>query len=939
MNTLSVFRKTIVFSCLVLSGFSTLADTVVLNSDQTDYTFQAGNTYYLTDSVHVSGTATFQGGAVIKYAPQAGQLFVQAVEAQGTTANPTIFTGRDDDRFGDVVSGSTHSPSGYYAYAGLEVDCVDACSLEGMQFYYFQSAVLFANQSDVDLSHHISDLVIRYCGAGFECQSFWSGLNSLSLTNLTLSDCSDFIAGGYMTQGTAVNSTFNNVGGLVSDEWGYGFYPFIFTWCNFSDVDLNAFEVDISGDYNGFADCGNFSNYDYNYGSWSGTNYFGSHWYRLTNSLIQFALDTPSSSISQQVVPVTVNLASGTVFFQSILVTTNVPTSTFIPDDTSPLPPVDFSSATWTDYASSNLLVDLGSLKNGVYQIWVGLAGARDYPPVWQKVEVVLDTNAPVVKITSPSLTTLGIPLLQVKGEGNEELGDVTFSISNSVQVSTLQQGFVLQRFFDTNQWDFTTNYFQCFDLHLAAGLNLVTIHATDLAGNTAVTNLYVTLNYAVRTNAPVMRFVFPQDGMKVVGTNFTANGYVDDPTATIAAQLLDSTGTTRTFTGDVERTGRFWVDNMPLNSGTNRLTLTITDAAGHVTVTNISVIKSPETFTMYPLPDYCLAQALTTVQGSVSVPTARVVVNGVPAETVSGVWTANNVPVTHGGVAVFNLTAYSSATGGGASTNNADENLPLPNSVNAQVTCFKPPVTFTVVNDQQTADFYEHLYITNVDHVTDAKKFQHYNQYWMPGQGGKGFETNRDFVIDYSWNGGGWVSETNPWVLGSVYSWVTWTNTLYPYTDMFATPTDLAMHALLGYEHCDVWSNPDPVDTVSQDYLVSYTRHYRRIAQTTVNITVSGRANSGKFKEVFIYGWARDIDNIELRNTGGGASPSTYALIWGLPSMPYPMITIGGFGRLDASGCLAVILPAGLEAEVTPAVKRHPFYTFQVWGTASDYN
>src|SRR4051812_1873285 len=106
-------RIAIAICVLTLSSLSVLAETVVLNSDQGDYTVQRGKTYYLTNQVHIAGTATIEAGTVIKCS-STGQLIVDGLDCQTVSTNPAIFTVRDDDRFGDTLPGSAGTPSGYY---------------------------------------------------------------------------------------------------------------------------------------------------------------------------------------------------------------------------------------------------------------------------------------------------------------------------------------------------------------------------------------------------------------------------------------------------------------------------------------------------------------------------------------------------------------------------------------------------------------------------------------------------------------------------------------------------------------------------------------------------------------------------------------------------------------------------------------------------------
>ena len=192
-----------------------------------------------------------------------------------------------------------------------------------------------------------------------------------------------------------------------------------------------------------------------------------------------------------------------------------------------------------------------------------------------------LDTTPPAITITSPGpgTNTVNQPLLQLQGYAPEELSSVTYDITNSAGWLTNQPAVVLSRYYDTNLGQFTTNTFQAFDLDLTVGANQITLHAKDLAGNVTTSNLTYTLDYSSKTNPPVLALYWPTNGALICGTNFTWRGSVDDPTVTISAQIVDTNGDTNVVNGIVERNGNFWVENLPLASGTNWLTLTATDA------------------------------------------------------------------------------------------------------------------------------------------------------------------------------------------------------------------------------------------------------------------------------------------------------------------------------------------------------------------------
>ncbi len=250
----------------------------------------------------------------------------------------------------------------------------------------------------------------------------------------------------------------------------------------------------------------------------------------------------------------------------------------------------NFNAAVWQPY-DGNIAMNLGPT-DGVYQVWLGLKGfATNAPPTWIGTTVYLDRSAPVIAITSPANLTTAVPYLQLQGYSLEPLQSVTFDLSNAVGVVTNQQGILTGQYLDTNLLAYTTNYFQCYDIPLTNGLNAITVYATDLAGNMTVTNLNVTLDYSTATN-PVVNLFWPQNGMQVSGSNFTVRGWADDSTAIVSATITDTNGDVTTVGGVVDRTGDFWAENLPLSSGTNWLTLTVTNAAGLSSTTNIICVS-----------------------------------------------------------------------------------------------------------------------------------------------------------------------------------------------------------------------------------------------------------------------------------------------------------------------------------------------------------
>lgn len=355
---------------------------------------------------------------------------------------------------------------------------------------------------------------------------------------------------------------------------------------------------------------------------------------------LTFLLLTTNRFVNTTSVPVKVLLTGGIPYYY-----------TYIAD------PTNFNGvgSNWYSYVSSNITVTF-SPTEGEHDVLIGL---RDSPtnadPAWVEVAITFDTNAPVITVTNPAAgATVSEPMIQIQGYVNKNVRAITFDVTNAAGLLTNQTGYIIGEFFDTNAVDFTTNYFQLYDVPLTNGANTIIIHATDLAGNTATTNLSVTLNYSNDTMPPVLQLVWPQDGTKVAGNSFTLKATIDDTLAIVTATVANSSGTSPTVFGTVQRNGNVWLPNLPLTPGPNTVTITVTDPAGNTSTTTINVVGNPATDGITMEPIAALNQSSIAVTGTVTVANANsVLANGITATLDgSGNWTAQNVPVNATGVA-----------------------------------------------------------------------------------------------------------------------------------------------------------------------------------------------------------------------------------------------------------------------------------------------
>lgn len=186
-----------------------------------DYTFHNGTTYYVSGPCDLVN-ATFEGGAVIKYASYSYSQWYQigaqnygsaylvvegTLNCQTSSLHPAIFTAADDDSVGAIISGSTGDPS---------------------QDYYANPAIWSPNSPDIT----ISNVCIKYAAQGVYKSS----------GNLTLQD-SQVIDSGTMI--------------ILGDGYGYG--GAMTLTCNNCLFNGGYYGTPIS-DYGNTSDTYNFNN-------------------------------------------------------------------------------------------------------------------------------------------------------------------------------------------------------------------------------------------------------------------------------------------------------------------------------------------------------------------------------------------------------------------------------------------------------------------------------------------------------------------------------------------------------------------------------------------------------------------------------------------------------------------------------------------------------
>jgi len=226
-------------------------DYTTLNTSLTNYCFQADSTYFISGTVNICGTSTFEGGAALKFATN-GTL--QAVPSPspativwgGQDYRPVIFTAKDDNSIGEPISGSTGSPSGYYGDPMLGIVAPSSSpAFTGFRMSYAKSGLQLTSGT-----FYLYDGQFVNCQNGIYANSgatAWLG-NALFAnvqTNLLL-------GGGASVK--AQSATFDTSACLGVGPGSQGGSTFAFTNCIFANV-TNLFAgvlLSTNGDYNGF---------------------------------------------------------------------------------------------------------------------------------------------------------------------------------------------------------------------------------------------------------------------------------------------------------------------------------------------------------------------------------------------------------------------------------------------------------------------------------------------------------------------------------------------------------------------------------------------------------------------------------------------------------------------------------------------------------------
>lgn len=241
-------------------------DYLILNQDQTDFTFQKGMTYFISGPVSLSGTTTIQGGAIIKYpysytysynTPPAWDAYLEidgSLTTPSATDPPAICTAADDDSVGESMSGVWSSYTGViqdssggggnfdgYGSPALSLSANNTYDLENLRIHYAQVA-LFNYDNSVTLSDS------EICGSVLASFVDDGGSSSLTCNNCLIYSNYCLVTDG--GSGQFNDCTIDNCQFTIGGTQLYGSSVTADNCIFSSSGDENLSYV--NGDYNGF---------------------------------------------------------------------------------------------------------------------------------------------------------------------------------------------------------------------------------------------------------------------------------------------------------------------------------------------------------------------------------------------------------------------------------------------------------------------------------------------------------------------------------------------------------------------------------------------------------------------------------------------------------------------------------------------------------------
>ncbi len=118
-------------------------DYTITLASATNFTFKSDTTHYVSGTVNLRGTTTFEGGAIVKYAVASSATVTASNTVWQTDSyRPVIFTSKNDNSVGEPISGSTGNPTTNFAGGiALDLGAQTAPVVSHARFSYLSNAI------------------------------------------------------------------------------------------------------------------------------------------------------------------------------------------------------------------------------------------------------------------------------------------------------------------------------------------------------------------------------------------------------------------------------------------------------------------------------------------------------------------------------------------------------------------------------------------------------------------------------------------------------------------------------------------------------------------------------------------------------------------------------------------------------------------------------
>jgi hypothetical protein len=175
----------------------------------TNFTFDGATTYYVSGDVNLSGLTTIEGGSVTKFSNNAPSITMTGTLLCKTTPwLPAVFTAKDANDVGEIITGSSGNPTATYALRPLKfynANPVQSCGMHDLRIAYAQNAVSVFSGYDNDLRN----LQVVKCLIGVELAYSYARVR-----NVLIQDASNHALSGNNAKFTAEHLTIHNAGNL-----------------------------------------------------------------------------------------------------------------------------------------------------------------------------------------------------------------------------------------------------------------------------------------------------------------------------------------------------------------------------------------------------------------------------------------------------------------------------------------------------------------------------------------------------------------------------------------------------------------------------------------------------------------------------------------------------------------------------------------------------